>query len=494
MIQSVLIANRGEIAVRISQTAKRMGIVTYGIRSSKEPKAYYLSEVDHIIDFPENSSTQPEFLQIDELIQIALNNKVDAIHPGYGYLSENAEMARKCHEREIIFIGPDASIIQKMGDKLTAKACAIDAGVPVLGGSSKPAETFAEACEMAKQTGYPLIIKAAAGGGGRGMRIVYDQEDLETNLKLASSEADRAFGNATVFIEKYLESPKHIEIQIVADNFGNVIHLGERECSVQRKHQKVIEEAPSSALNSALREKMTNSAIALAREVNYTSLGTVEFLLDEDGSYYFMEMNTRIQVEHPVTELITGIDLVELQFHIASGLPLPITQPEVDLNGWAIECRINAEDPQSNFVPSTGSIRRLRFPAGNDIRVDSGIIAGSEVTPWFDSMLAKIIVYGTNRKQAIERAMQALRDFHISGIKTSVPFCKAVIMHDKFRNGSYNTAFIEKDLKEMVFEEPNEEFMAGLFSVLTHINKTTPKTGDNNKIDPWVLNRRIRHL
>ena len=494
MIKNLLIANRGEIAVRIAQTAKRLGVATYAIRTEKEPSAVYLSKADHILDFKGPNKKESEFLDIEAIIKMAKDNGIESIHPGYGYLSENALFAQRCKEEGIMFIGPSADVIRAMGDKITAKDYAEKSGVPLLKGSKTCVKTSKEALHIAHEIGYPVIIKAAAGGGGRGMRIVNKKSEMEPMFKMASTEAQNAFNDPSVFVEKYLENPRHIEIQIVADNFGNVVHLGERECSIQRKHQKLLEEAPSSALNEKLRDEMTKSAIALAKAVNYQSLGTVEFLLDKNGHFYFMEMNTRIQVEHPITEMITGLDLVELQLRIASDEKLPISQKDVKLKGWAIECRINAEDVQSNFAPCTGTIRNLRLPKGENIRIDTGVAPGSEITPWFDSMIAKLIVHGETREKAINLSMSALRQFYVKGIKTTIPFCKAVLTEKHFRSGSFDTSFIESRLKSPVFHEENEELLAALLAISTYSQETTPETSSETAINPWVLNRRIRQL
>jgi acetyl-CoA carboxylase biotin carboxylase subunit len=494
MIKSLLIANRGEIAIRIARTAKRMGVKTVAIRTKKEPNAVYLSAVDVVVDFPETDSAIPEFLDIENLVKIACENGVDAVHPGYGYLSENASFAECCRANGIVFIGPAPEVIRAMGDKITAKEIASKSGVPMLGGSKGSVKDADEALTIAESIGFPVIIKAASGGGGRGMRIVRNGSEVAQMFKTASSEALNAFNDASVFIEKYLENPKHIEFQIVADNFGNVVHLGERECSIQRKHQKLLEEAPSPALDDQLRLKMAKAAVSLAKEAKYQSLGTVEFLLDKNRNFYFMEMNTRIQVEHPVTEMITGLDLVELQLRIASGEELPVSQKDIHLNGWAIECRINAEDVQSDFSPSMGTIRNLRLPQGNNIRIDTGIVPGSEITPWFDSMVAKLIVHGKNRADTINLTLLSLQQFHVKGIKTTIPFCKAVLHNEVFRNGDFDTSFIETQLKSLVYREENEELLAALLAVYTHTHESVPVTGPETVIDPWVLNKRIRHL
>lgn len=494
-ITSILIANRGEIAIRIAQTAKKMGIISVGIRTAKEPNAYYLTQMDQIVDFPDREKNDvPEFLDIESLVLLAKRNKIDAIHPGYGYLSENAQFAIRCTEEGIIFIGPSPRIIQNMGDKVIAKEIAAKGKVPMLGGSNGSVDTLDEAIQIAKEIGFPLIIKAVAGGGGRGMRIVRKQSEMKQMYHSASTEALSAFNNPSVFIEKYLENPKHIEVQIVADAHGNVIHLWERECSVQRKHQKLLEEAPSPALDDKLRKKITDAAVSLAREAGYVSLGTVEFLLDKHGDFFFMEMNTRVQVEHPVTEMITGLDLIELQIRIANGEKLPVTQEEVKLNGWAIECRINAEDVQAGFSPCTGTIKALRIPEGVGVRVDKGVVVGSEITPFFDSMIAKLIIHAENRQAVIERTLAALNDFQIKGIKTTIPFDKAVLHNDVFRKGNFDTSFIEKDLDSTVYVEKEEELFAALFAVSHYQEKNKPIEEKKEDTDLWALRNRISNM
>lgn len=494
MIKSILIANRGEIAIRIAKTAKKLGIKSYAICTRKEPDALYLASADEVLNFPVSDSPIPEFLDIDTIVALAKDNGIEAIHPGYGYLSENAQLAENCQKAGVIFVGPPADVIRAMGDKITAKEIAAKAGIPMPGGSAGAVNDVEAATEAAKKIGFPVIIKASAGGGGRGMRIVHKVKDLPRLFNEASSEALRAFNDPSVFVEKYLVSPKHIEMQVVADAHGNVIHLGERECSVQRKHQKLIEEAPSPALTPALRDQMANAAINLAKAVNYQSLGTVEFLLDKDNKFYFMEMNTRIQVEHPVTEMITGVDLVELQIRIASGEILPIKQSDVKQNGWAIECRINAEDVQTGFAPSTGTIQGLRFPLGTHIRIDSGISLGSEVTPHFDSMMAKLIVHKPNRKEAIKATMIALQQFYVKGVKTTIPFCKAVMTNKLFRSGNYNTSLIEAHMDELVHREDDEEFIAALLAIYHHTHEHAQVNSEMGAIDPWVLKKRLKSL
>lgn len=491
-IKSILIANRGEIAIRIARTAKKMGVKAVGVRTLKEPTALYLSHMDSVVDFPEREGNDtPEFLDIENLVLLAKRNKIDAIHPGYGYLSENADFAIRCTEEGIIFIGPSPRVIQNMGDKVVAKEIAAKGKVPMLGGSDGCVDTLDTALNIANKIGYPLIIKASAGGGGRGMRVVWKESELKQAYLSASSEAMSAFNNPSVFIEKYLENPKHIEIQIVADAHGNVIHLGERECSIQRKHQKLMEEAPSPALDAELRKRMTDAAVSLAKEAGYVSLGTVEFLLDKQKNFFFMEMNTRVQVEHPVTEAITGLDLIELQIRIANGEKLPVSQSDVKLNGWAIECRINAEDVQSNFSPCIGGIKAMRIPEGEGIRVDKGVVAGSEITPYFDSMIAKLIVHAKDRATVIEKTLEALSDFQIKGIKTTIPFCKSVLHNDVFRRGDFDTSFIESSLESLVYNEKDEALFAALFAI-DHFKKGNTKIEEKEQtLDNWSLRNRI---
>lgn len=494
-INSILIANRGEIAIRIAQTAKKMGIESVGIRTVKEPDAYYLTQVDKVIDFPEREMDNiPEFLDIESLVLLAKRNKIDAIHPGYGYLSENAQFAIRCTEEGIVFIGPSPRVIQNMGDKVVAKEIAAKGKVPMLSGSNGSVITLDEALDVAKQIGYPLIIKACAGGGGRGMRIVRKQSEIKQMYLSASSEAASAFNNPSVFIEKYLENPRHIEVQIVADSYGNVIHLGERECSIQRKHQKLLEEAPSSALDEDLRRKITTAAVSLAKEAGYVSLGTVEFLLDKNKDFYFMEMNTRVQVEHPVTEMITGLDLIELQIRVANGEKLPIVQEDVKLQGWAIECRINAEDPQSDFAPSLGVVKALRLPNGDGVRVDTGVIVGSEITPYFDSMIAKLIVHAKDRKTVISNTLSALENFQINGVKTTIPFDKAVLHNNVFQEGNFDTSFIETEMDSMVYSEEDEELFAALFVAEHFKDQNMPEEIVKQDQNLWNIANRINNM
>jgi acetyl-CoA carboxylase biotin carboxylase subunit len=499
-IKSLLIANRGEIAVRINEAAKKSGIKTYGIKTIKEPNALYLRLVDDVIDFSDSLDEIPEFLDIEKIIEIAVQNKINAIHPGYGFLAENPYFAQRCEEENLIFIGPSASAIYKMGNKTIAKQIAQKNKVPLLQGSQGNVKNIKEASEIAAKIGYPIILKAAAGGGGRGMRIVEKASTLEKMFKLATSEAEKAFGDSSVFIEKYVKNPRHIEFQILGDRHGNYIHLGERECSIQRKHQKLIEESPSSALNEELRKKMGQAAISIAKAVDYYSTGTVEFLLDADKKFYFMEMNTRIQVEHPVTEMVSGVNLIESQIKIAEGQKLPLKQEDVKLTGWAIECRINAEDVQAGFSPNLGIIEKISYPKGKNIRIDSGVTDYSIITPYFDSMIAKLIVHAETRDKAIFATTAALKKFWIRGIKTTIPFCLAVMNNKKFRKGDFNTSFIEKEMSKLYYQDEEDEMLAAYvaafdFAAELETNRTTKPDFERGKnMSPWILNKRLKSL
>lgn len=499
-IKSLLIANRGEIAVRITETAKRLGIKVYGIKTAKEPNALYLRLVDDVIDFSENLDEIPEFLDVERILNAAKQYRVDAIHPGYGFLSENPYFARRCEEEKIIFIGPSSSAIYKMGNKTIAKQIAQNQNIPLLQGSNGTVKDPKEAIDIAEKIGYPVILKAAAGGGGRGMRIVEKASGMEKMFKMAANESEKAFNDASLFIEKYVKNPRHIEFQILGDKHGNYIHLGERECSVQRKHQKLIEESPSPALNEELRQVMGSAAIKMAEAVQYFSAGTVEFLLDSDGNFFFMEMNTRIQVEHPVTEMVSGVDLIEWQIRIAEGQKLTLKQNDIKLLGWSIECRVNAEDVQAGFAPNLGIIEKVSFPKGKNIRIDTGITDFSVISSYFDSMIAKVIIHAETREKAIANAISALKKVWIKGIKTTIPFCLAVLHNKKFRKGDFNTSFIEKDLDKLYYQEEDDEMLAAYvaafdFAAELETNKTARPDFERGKsISPWVLNKRIKSI
>ncbi|HEX6127230.1 MAG TPA: acetyl-CoA carboxylase biotin carboxylase subunit [Pyrinomonadaceae bacterium] len=441
-IKKILIANRGEIACRIIWTCKEMGIKTVAVHSEADREALHVRFADEAICVGPPPSAQ-SYLNIPSIISAAEVTNVDAIHPGYGFLAESATFAKICEDCNIKFIGPRADVIAMMGDKVEARRTMQAAGVPILPGSPDPIESAEEAKRIAHEIGFPVIIKAAAGGGGRGMRIVRSEAELETNLETAQSEALAAFKNGAVYIERYIERPRHIEIQVLADEHGNCIHLGERECSIQRRHQKLLEEAPSPAITKEQREKMGSVAVNACREIGYSSAGTFEFLLDEDGSFYFMEMNTRIQVEHPVTEMVTLADIVRNQIRIAAGEDLQYQQSDVQIVGHSIECRINAEDPVK-FTPSPGKITAFNIPGGPGVRVDTAAYPDYTVPPYYDSMIAKLIVHARTRELAIARMERALDMMVVEGIKTTIPLHKRIMADERFRRGDFSTKFMEE--------------------------------------------------
>lgn len=499
-IKKILITNRGEIAVRIMRSARLMKISTVAVKTAAEPNAMYLDHADEIFDNTEDTSEIPVFLDVEKLISIALKTGANAVHPGYGFLAENAYFAQKCLENNIIFIGPSPDAIYKMGNKTIARRIALAGGIPMAMGSQGNISDEEEAVKVAGKIGYPVIIKAASGGGGRGMRIVRKPEEMAKMFTLASKEAEKAFNDPSVFIEKYIENPKHIEFQIFGDTKGNIIHLGERECSIQRKHQKLLEEAPSPALNDDLRARMGSMAVQIAKAVGYYSAGTVEFLLDSDKNFYFMEMNTRIQVEHPVTEIITGLDLIEQQIRVANGEELKFRQKDIKLTGWAIECRINAEDVQAGFAPDPGKIQSLSMPGDPYVRVDTGVQAGSSIVASYDSMIAKLIVKGRDRKEAIKNCKMALDKVWIKGTKTTLPFFRMLVRHEKFISGDFTTAFIEKDLEKYYYNSEYEEMLAAWLATKLFIDENLADDsinvdfGHGKDINPWLLNKRINQF
>lgn len=447
MFQKILIANRGEIALRIVRACKEMGIQTLAVYSKADRDSLHVQLADEAICIGEASSTE-SYLKIPSIISAAEIGDVEAIHPGYGFLAENAHFAEICKSCNIKFIGPSPETINMMGDKNQAKTLAKKVGVPVVPGSDGLVETREEALKIAKQIGYPVLIKAVAGGGGRGMRVAHNDISLANAFLTARTEAETAFNNNAVYLEKYVEQPRHIEFQILADSHGNVIHLGERDCSIQRRHQKLIEESPSPIVDSRLRARMGRAAIKLAQASKYEGAGTVEFLVDKEKNFYFLEMNTRIQVEHPVTEEITGIDLIKRQLRIAAGKKLRIDQKDVQANGWAIECRVNAEDPDKGFMPSAGKVVKYRAPGGLGVRIDSHVYAGYSIPPYYDSMVAKVIVHAGNRAHAIQRMIRALGEFEIEGIKTTIPLLLKVLKDPKFQEGkNYSTHYLEQMLE-----------------------------------------------
>ncbi len=440
-MKKILIANRGEIALRIMKTAKRMGIRTVAVYSTidrQAPHVTFADEAVHIGDNPSNKS----YLMGDRIIEKAVEMKVDAIHPGYGFLSENESFSKAVENHGITFIGPGHKAIRMMGDKLAAKDAVKKYNIPMVPGIDKAVTEIEEAEKVANSLGYPVLIKAAAGGGGKGMRIVDSQATLKNQMKRAISEALSAFGDGSVFIEKYVTSPRHIEFQILADNYGNVIHLFERECSIQRRHQKVVEEAPSSILTPELRKKMGDAAIMVAKSCDYRGAGTVEFLMDADMNFYFLEMNTRLQVEHPVTEFITGLDLVEEQIKIARGEELTLKQKDLKINGHALELRVYAEDSLNGFLPNVGELKTYEIPKGDNIRLDDGYQQGMEIPIYYDPMISKLITYGKDRDEAIQTMINAIDQYRIIGVETTLPFGKFVFEHEAFRTGNFDTHFV----------------------------------------------------
>ncbi|MBO6972912.1 MAG: acetyl-CoA carboxylase biotin carboxylase subunit [Prochlorococcus marinus CUG1434] len=445
MVEKVLIANRGEIALRIVRSCRELGIATVAVFSTVDKKALHVQLADEAVCVGDSLSNK-SYLNIPNILAAATSRGVDAIHPGYGFLAENDKFAEMCNDHGIIFIGPSPKAIRSMGDKSTAKETMEAVGVPTVPGSKGLLSNVDEAYKLADDIGYPVIIKATAGGGGRGMRLVEKAENLEKMFKAAQGEAEAAFGNDGLYMEKFIKKPRHVEIQILADRSGNVVHLGERDCSVQRRHQKLLEESPSPAINTELRKKMENAAIAAAKSISYEGAGTVEFLVDDDNNFYFMEMNTRIQVEHPVTEMVTGVDLIAEQIKIASGSNLEFNQDDIHLNGHAIECRINAEDPSHNFRPSPGKITGWLPPGGPGVRVDSHVYTGYEIPPFYDSLIGKLIVWGKDRNTAIKRMNRALNECAVTGIPTTINFHLTLLNKAKFKEGKIHTKYVEEEL------------------------------------------------
>ncbi|WP_457617808.1 acetyl-CoA carboxylase biotin carboxylase subunit [Lutibacter sp.] len=441
-MKKILIANRGEIAIRVMKTARKMGIKTVAIYSEADrnaPHVRFADEAVYIGEAPSNKS----YLLGEKIIGEAKKLHVDGIHPGYGFLSENAHFAELCEKKGITFIGPKSRSIKIMGDKLAAKDAVKHYNIPMVPGVDRAVTNPKEAANIAKEIGFPILIKASAGGGGKGMRIVEQEKDVEEQMARAISEATSAFGDGSVFVEKYITSPRHIEIQVLADSYGNTIHLFERECSIQRRHQKVVEEAPSSILDSELRKKMGDAAIKVAKSCDYLGAGTVEFLVDKNLNFYFLEMNTRLQVEHPVTELISGIDLVEQQIRIARSEKITFRQEDLKIKGHALELRVYAEDPTNNFLPSVGNLNIYKIPTGKGIRVDNGFEEGMDIPIYYDPMLSKLITYGKTREEAIQLMIEAIDNYKIEGVKTTLPFGKFVCKHEAFRSGKFDTHFVK---------------------------------------------------
>jgi acetyl-CoA carboxylase, biotin carboxylase subunit len=447
MFKKILIANRGEIAVRVIRACHEMGISAVAVYSEVDRASLHVRKADEA--YPIGPAAAKEsYLNIDKIISVAKQSGADAIHPGYGFLSENAQFARACADGGVKFIGPTAAAMDAMGSKTRARQAMEKAGVPFVPGTSRGVDSFEEAQAVAERIGYPVMLKAAAGGGGKGMRLVHSPDELQSALEGARSEAERAFGDGEVYLEKAIVNPRHIEMQVLADEHGNTVYLGERECSLQRRHQKVVEEAPSPVVDPDMRRRMGQTAVRVAQSAGYTNAGTVEFLVDQQKNFYFLEMNTRLQVEHPITELVTGLDLVHLQIHIANGEPLPFQQDDVNIRGHAIECRIYAEDPDNNYFPSPGKITLLLAPSGPGIRRDSGMYEGWTVPMDYDPLLAKLIGYGTDRAQAIGRLQRALNEYFVGGIKTNISLFRRILRDPDFQAAKIDTGFLDRLLKQ----------------------------------------------
>ena len=443
MFQKILIANRGEIAVRIIRACRELGITSVAVYSTADREALHTQLADEAICIGKPAPAD-SYLNMERILSAAIASKAEAIHPGFGFLSENAKFAQMCEQCHIAFIGPSAEVIRRMGNKQEARNTMMAAKVPVVPGTKEPVYTADYGLKLAEGIGYPVMIKAASGGGGKGMRISHSPEDFTENFEVAQQESVNGFADDTMYIEKYIERPRHIEFQILADKYGNVVSLGERDCSIQRRHQKMIEESPSIALDDKLRKEMGEVAVRAAKAAKYESAGTIEFLLDKNKKYYFMEMNTRIQVEHPVTEMVTGLDLIKEQIFIAAGEKLRFKQKDIQIRGHAIECRLNAENPEKNFMPSPGKIEYLHLPGGNGVRIDSAIYSGYEIPPYYDSMIAKINVYGKDRETAIHKMRSALGEVNVDGIITNLDYQYDIINHPVFQSGDITTGFIEE--------------------------------------------------
>lgn len=445
MFQKILIANRGEIAVRIIRACRELGIRTVAVYSEADREALHAQLADEAICIGPAPAAD-SYLDMERIISACIAVKADAIHPGFGFLSENSKFARMCRKCHITFIGPSPEIIDRMGNKSEARNTMSKAGVPVVPGTKEPVKDVQTARHFAREIGYPVMIKASSGGGGKGMRIAESDLDFAENFQMAQMESMRGFGDDTMYIEKYVKDPKHIEFQIIADKFGNVVQLGERDCSIQRNHQKVIEESPCAILNEKLRKEMGETAVRAAKAAHYENAGTIEFLLDKDRNYYFIEMNTRIQVEHPVTEMVSGVDLIKEQIYVAAGMPLSVTQEDISLNGHAIECRINAENPEKNFMPCPGTIGQVHLPGGFGVRVDTAVYSGYEIPPYYDSMIAKVIVHDRTRAGAIHKMRSTLGELILEGITTNVDFQYEILNNRDFCAGDFDTSFIEKNM------------------------------------------------
>jgi acetyl-CoA carboxylase biotin carboxylase subunit len=497
MFKKILIANRGEIACRVIRACREMRIGTVAVYSDADPDALHVRMADEAYNIGAPPSAE-SYLRGDKIIRVAQESGADAIHPGYGFLSENADFVRQVTNAGLVFIGPPPEAMEAMGGKMSARKIAIAAGVPVVPGTTTALTSFDEAAETASSFGYPIMLKASAGGGGKGMRFVEREADLKSAFEASQSEALASFGDDAVYLEKAVVRPRHIEIQTFSDSQGGHVYLGERECSIQRRHQKVIEEAPSPINSAELRREMGECAVMVAKAVDYVGAGTVEFLVsDLDKSFYFLEMNTRLQVEHPVTELVTGIDLVREQISVASGAPLSFTQDDIRINGHAIECRIYAEDPEQNFLPSPGTITRLRVPHGPGVRDDGGVYEGSEVSIYYDPMISKFATYGRDRAEAIDRMRRALHEYEVAGIKTTLPFFREVMEDEEFLSGELDTGFIprfQERRKEKSLDEAARDIAVIAAAMETSKKNVTPATSTSNRPSRWVMSgRSVQH-
>lgn len=490
MIKKILVANRGEIAVRIIKACQELGIPTVAVFSEADRLGLHVQMADEAVCIGPAPAIE-SYLHMNRIIQAAHDTDADAIHPGYGFLAENAEFAKRCEKENIIFIGPNSKALKLVGDKIRSRQTMEKAGIPIIPGMKGMAKDFSEYKKEAQKIGYPVMIKASAGGGGKGMRVVYDSKELKPSLEAGMREAKSAFGDESVYLEKYIEEPRHVEFQVVADNYGNRVHLFERECSIQRRHQKIVEETPSQALTPELRAEMGNTAKKVIQVSGYNNAGTVEFLLDKNKNFYFLEVNARLQVEHPVTELITGVDLVHQQIMIASGEKLPFKQEQLEQKGHSIECRIYAEDPRNNFLPSSGKVLFLKEPKGPGIRHDCGIYNGCDVPIYYDPILAKLIVWAENREIACERMINGLNDYVVLGIKTTIDFLKDVISHPQFRKGKTTTDFINKYLEGWKGKEKKEEDLklALIATAFSSLNQTGVSASgvvpQKEALSPW---------
>ncbi len=496
-MRKILVANRGEIALRIMRSAREMGISTVAVYSEADRNALHVRYADEAVCIGPPPSAK-SYLSVERIIEVSKQLGVDGIHPGYGFLSENAAFADAVEKAGITFIGPSAKSMEIMGDKLSAKAAVRKYGIPMVPGTEGAVTDVKEAITVARQIGFPVLIKASAGGGGKGMRVVEREEELEEQMGLAISEATSAFGNGSVFIERFVGSPRHIEIQVLADKHGNVVHLFERECSVQRRHQKVVEEAPSSVLTPEIRHRMGECAKDVCRACDYVGAGTVEFLVDENLDFFFLEMNTRLQVEHPVTELITGVDIVKTQIMVARGEKLPFAQEDLKITGHAIESRVYAEDPTNNFLPDIGRLNRYQRPQGPGIRVDDGFEEGMDVPIYYDPMIAKLAVHAGTREEACDRMIRAIDEYRISGVQTTLPFCKFVMGHEAFRTGRFDTNFVKLHFRpELLQSENSDEMeMAAIAAAMLRPKSVAAPVaiGSNghaagHELSPWKLNR-----